>query len=124
MVGTFTRTILYFAVIPSVEDRDPFWAVKLDSKQTLGQSSKQIIGQTAKHSKGTQSKLMYEDIELPKNSGMGLIIASFAFLVGFGLIWHIWWLAGLGLLGIIVGIILRASNDDVDIRFQQPRLPS
>jgi cytochrome o ubiquinol oxidase subunit 1 len=84
-----------FAVIPEVNSQDPFW----EAKQLLAAGEKPV-------------KKEYVDIWLPKNSGMGFIIAGFAFLVGFGLIWHIWWLAILGGAGVIVAIIVRTMNDE------------
>jgi cytochrome o ubiquinol oxidase subunit 1 len=39
----------------------------------------------------------YQPIEMPKNSPTGFITAFFSTITGFGLIWHIWWLVGLGL---------------------------
>ena len=38
----------------------------------------------------------YEPIEMPKNSATGFVNAFFAVVIGFALIWHIWWMAGLG----------------------------
>lgn len=86
-----------FAVTPVVHSRDQFWEDKL----ALGR------GEQLK-------KPVYRDIHLPKNSSIGLVIATFAFLIGFGLIWHMWWLALAGLLGVIVCIIVRTSNDDTE----------
>jgi cytochrome o ubiquinol oxidase subunit 1 len=86
-----------FAVLPVVSERDQFWETK--QQITAGNVPK---------------KPEYKDIRLPKNSGMGPIIAFFAFLIGFGLIWHIWWLAIIGIVGVIVSIIIRTSNDDTE----------
>jgi len=83
-----------FAKIPIVTDRDAFWVMKQAKMGGVDES--------------------YEDIELPRNSGLGVIIGVFAFLAGFALIWHIWWLAILGTIGIIVTIIIRASDDDTE----------
>jgi cytochrome o ubiquinol oxidase subunit 1 len=80
-----------------VTDRDNFWVEK----------------QAALKSKKT-TKPQYESIRLPKNSGMGVFIAGFAFLLGFGLIWHMWWLAVVGFVGVIVCVILRVSNDETE----------
>ena len=41
----------------------------------------------------------YQPIEMPKNSATGFVIAFFAVITGFALIWHIWWMAGLGVFG-------------------------
>lgn len=86
-----------FAVTPVVTDRDQFW----EDKQRL------LAGEKPK-------KPVYKDVVLPKNSGLGVFIAGFAFLVGFGLIWHMWWLAVVGLIGAIVCIIIRCSDDDTE----------
>ena len=40
----------------------------------------------------------YEPIEMPKNSAIGFVTAFFAVVTGFALIWHIWWMAALGLI--------------------------
>ncbi len=86
-----------FAVIPVVQERDAFWAMK----------GNQVYGATAR-----QKASQYRDIALPGNSGMGLIIAGFSFLFGFAIIWHIWWLAALSLLAAIVCIIIRTTADN------------
>ncbi len=45
---------------------------------------------------------------------MGIYISAFAFLAGFALVWHILWLAVLGLVGVIVCIIIRSFDDDTE----------
>jgi cytochrome o ubiquinol oxidase subunit 1 len=55
-----------FAVIPTVSQRDAYWEMKKDKPP----------------------KPAYEPITLPRNTIVPLIIASFAFLFGFGMIWH------------------------------------
>lgn len=82
-----------FAVIPRVESRDAFWEMK-----------------RAKTSK--TKTLTYEDIHMPKNSAFGIIIGAFSFIFGFAIIWHIWWLAAIGLLAAIICVIIRTSDDD------------
>jgi cytochrome o ubiquinol oxidase subunit 1 len=80
-----------FTKTPVVTDRDQFWV----DKQA-----------------GHKPEKGYEDIVLPKNSGASVFIAGFAFLIGFGMIWHLWWLAIAGLLGVVVTMVVRASNDE------------
>ncbi len=48
----------------------------------------------------TLSEPAYEPIEMPRNSPTGFVIAFFAVIAGFALIWQIWWMAILGLLAI------------------------
>jgi len=46
----------------------------------------------------------YEPIEIPRNSPTGFITAFFSTMTGFALIWHIWWMVGLGLLAAYAGL--------------------
>ena len=83
-----------FAVLPDASERDAFWA--------------------AKHSKTTPKKPVYTDIMLPKNTGLGAIIAVFALMFGFAAVWHITWLAIIGFLGVITTVIIRMNDDDTE----------
>ena len=83
-----------FAHIPVVHDRDAFWMHKQRRPQG--------------------AKLDYKDIQVPKNTSIGIFIAGFSFLFGFAAIWHIVWLAAIGLVGIIVSIIIRISSDETE----------
>lgn len=82
-----------FPAIPQVSERDQFWANK---------------------HKTTDNNYAYENIVLPKNSPVGLIIGLLSVTAGFALIWHIWWLAAVGTLGIIICLIIRLSDDDTE----------
>jgi cytochrome o ubiquinol oxidase subunit 1 len=42
---------------------------------------------------------------MPKNSATGFVSAFFAVVIGFAMIWHIWWMAVLGLLGAFVTLL-------------------
>jgi len=54
----------------------------------------------------------YEDIEVPRNSMTGVVLGATAFVFGFAVVWHIWWLAALGLIAIVGTIILRSFATD------------
>lgn len=82
-----------FAVIPTVTSREAFWEMKKT---------------------GLKTPEHYEDIELPKNTGMGIYISAFAFLFGFGMVWYVYWLAILGLVGVIVCVIIRSLDEDTE----------
>lgn len=56
----------------------------------------------------------YQDITLPANTGKGLIIGAFSFAFGFGMVWHIWWLAIVCALAILFAVIARSMDDDVE----------
>ena len=53
-------------------------------------------------------------IHMPKNTGTGVIISAISVVLGFGLVWHIWWLAALSLLAIIVVSIAHTFNYNRD----------
>ena len=82
-----------FSKIPTVTSRDAFWEMK---KQ------------------GRRPEKQYEDIEMPKNTGMGIYVSGFGFLIGFALVWEIIWLALLGLIGVIVCLIFRSLDKDTE----------
>jgi len=56
----------------------------------------------------------YTDIHMPRNTGVGFIMGLLSIGMGFGFIWHIWWLGVLGFVGMIVAFIVRAFDDDTD----------
>ena len=56
----------------------------------------------------------YEDIHMPRNTGAGVIIAAFSFVLCFALVWHMWVLAAIGLVGAVVTFLARTYDQDVD----------
>jgi cytochrome o ubiquinol oxidase subunit I len=72
-----------FAVLPQVQGTDAYWAMK-----EAGIATTQPAAQPR-----------YEAIEVPRNTPVGVILAFFAVILGFSLIWHIWWLVIVGLIG-------------------------
>jgi len=57
---------------------------------------------------------LIEPIRVPKNTGVGAGIGLLAVIVGFGVIWHIWWLALAALLGSIVIVIVATLKEDTE----------
>jgi cytochrome o ubiquinol oxidase subunit 1 len=51
---------------------------------------------------------------MPRNTAEGPIMGLFSLFLGFALIWHIWWLVGLGAIGMFVTFMFRIFNDDTD----------
>lgn len=84
-----------FAVTPQVEDRDAFW----DNKE-----------KGVAYAKPTT----YAPIHMPKNTAAGVIIAVFTMIFGFAMIWHIWWLAIVSFVGMVVTWIAKSFDQDVD----------
>jgi cytochrome o ubiquinol oxidase subunit 1 len=84
-----------FAVIPEVRDVDAFKDLK----------ERGAAGRRPEH---------YQDILLPKNTGAGFVIGGLAFLLGFALIWHIWWMAIGAVGGIIASVVARSLVDETE----------
>jgi len=53
-----------------------------------------------------------EKIHVPRNTPLGVVLAFFATVAGFALIWHIWWLAALALLGSKVAFVAHGWRTD------------
>jgi cytochrome o ubiquinol oxidase subunit 1 len=85
-----------FAHTPVVHTRDPFWVDKHTKKGEFEQEKE------------------YHDIHMPKHSPYGFFIGIFSFLLAFGLIWYMYWLAIIGFIGIILCIIKHLSVKEPD----------
>jgi cytochrome o ubiquinol oxidase subunit 1 len=48
---------------------------------------------------------------MPRNSATGFVTAFFAVVTGFSLIWHIWWLVLVGLVGAYATFVVFAWRD-------------
>ncbi|MCS6095962.1 cytochrome o ubiquinol oxidase subunit I [Shewanella baltica] len=88
-----------FAKLPQVDDIDAF----TDAKE------KGVAYQRQKH---------YQAIHMPKNTSSGILMALGITAAGFAAIWHILWLAIVGLVGAFVVFLFRAYNNDVDYYVQ------
>ena len=82
-----------FAVVPQVDGRDPFY----DGKRKTGWYREQP---------------RYDAIDVPRNSMTGLALSLSATASCFGLVWHMLWLAIMGLLGAVVFLIFRSFQRD------------
>ncbi|HET7865384.1 MAG TPA: hypothetical protein VFL86_13355 [Burkholderiaceae bacterium] len=84
-----------FAVLPDVEGEDAYWHIK----------------QRALEQNQPRPQPDYKDIRMPRNSPTGFICAFFATVMGFALIWHIWWLVALGFVGAFATFVVFAWRD-------------
>jgi cytochrome o ubiquinol oxidase subunit 1 len=46
---------------------------------------------------------------------VGFFMAFFSFFLGFALIWRIWWLAIVGLIGLLVAALMQAWRTDGEV---------
>jgi cytochrome o ubiquinol oxidase subunit I len=84
-----------FAVLPTIQGEDAYW----DMKQRALQQARLSAEPT------------YTEIEMPRNSPTGFICAFFATIMGFALIWHIWWMVGVAAVGAYATFVVFAWRD-------------
>jgi len=56
----------------------------------------------------------FRPIHMPHNTGAGVIISAIAMVMGFAMIWYIWWLAALSLVALVAAIIIHTFNYNRD----------
>ena len=62
-------------------------------------------------------------LEMPRPSALGVVLAFFAFVCGFAMVWHIAWLALAGLAGFVAACTARAWNMDTSFELPADDLP-
>ncbi|VWM15926.1 cytochrome o ubiquinol oxidase subunit I [Burkholderia lata] len=82
-----------FAVIPQVRTLDAYADMKARGE-------------------GRPNPAAIRDIHMPSNTCAGLVIAIFSLVLGFALVWHIWWMAIGGLVGIVATLVIYSSRDN------------
>ncbi|MDW7548229.1 cytochrome o ubiquinol oxidase subunit I [Pseudoalteromonas sp. J010] len=65
-----------------------------------------------------QKPAHYQPIHMPKNTPAGVLISASLTAFCFAMIWHIWWLAAVGLVSAIAVFIKRCYTRDVDYYVQ------
>jgi cytochrome o ubiquinol oxidase subunit 1 len=88
-----------FAIMPDVSGEEPYWSMKRAA--------------LAHHELSAEPH--YDGIEMPRNTPTGVISAFFATLIGFAMIWHIWWMALLGIAGAFATFVAFAWRDRSEV---------
>ena len=83
-----------FARIPIVRDRDAFWDMK--------QRGVDLRAST------------FRPIHMPLNSATGFLVGGLGLPLGFGMVWHIWWLAAAAFATMFVILVRHAFDDERD----------
>ncbi|PWC48239.1 cytochrome o ubiquinol oxidase subunit I [Azospirillum sp. TSA6c] len=83
-----------FAFTPVIHDNDAWWDMKKRGY------ARPLEG--------------FRPIHMPSNTGTGIILAGLSTALGFGLIWHIWWLAALSFIGLLAVAINHTFNYNRD----------
>ena len=87
--------VFNFAVLPQVESIDDYWRTQRLAERRTGPTAEPI----------------YKPIEMPRNSATGFVCAFFATFAGFGMIWQIWWLVIVSLVGAFATFVVFAWRD-------------
>ncbi|KAA6405378.1 cbb3-type cytochrome c oxidase subunit I [Candidatus Tokpelaia sp.] len=83
-----------FATVPQVSTTDAYWQMKVEGKpiKTSG----------------------FQPVHMPSNTAAGFWIGIFALILGFALVWHIWWLVMLCFIGAVASFICYSFFGDHD----------
>ena len=79
-----------FAFTPIIHEADAWWDMKERNQRRRTEG--------------------YLPIHMPKNTSAGVYLAAFAFVVGFAMIWHMFLIAGIAFLGLLVTAIGHTFN--------------
>ena len=90
--------VFNFAVLPNVEGEEPYWSIKERARELH-----EVVDEPE-----------YRDIEMPRNTVTGFVCAFFSTVIGFALIWHIWWMAIAGGVGAFATFVVFAWRDHVE----------
>jgi cytochrome o ubiquinol oxidase subunit 1 len=88
-----------FAELPQVAGLDEYWEAKRRNGGVLTPSKGELD----------------HPLEMPRPSALGVVLASFAFIAGFALVWHIFWLAGAGLAAMVVACLVRGWQAEREV---------
>ncbi|PIE42776.1 MAG: cytochrome o ubiquinol oxidase subunit I [Gammaproteobacteria bacterium] len=84
-----------FATLPTIHDRDEHFYKK-------------------EHGLAYQKPEKYKKIHMPQNTWAGVVISGFSLVMGFAFIWHIWWMAILGLVCMVGSWIVYSFDRNKD----------
>ena len=90
--------VFNFAVLPEVHGEEAYWSIK----------------QRAREQAQPSERPDYQPVEMPLNSPTGFICAFFATVIGFAMIWHIWWMAIVGFIGAFAVFVVFAWRNTVE----------
>ncbi|GAP35463.1 cytochrome o ubiquinol oxidase subunit I [Piscinibacter sakaiensis] len=87
-----------FAFTPQVHDGDAWWDMKRRG-----------------YERPTDG---FVAIHLPRNTAAGVVLAGLSTLLGFALVWHVWWLAAATALALVAAAIAHTFNRDRDLHVE------
>jgi cytochrome o ubiquinol oxidase subunit 1 len=93
-----------FAIEPEVHEKDPFWATK----------QSKTVSPVEQH---------YKMFHMPRNTPAGFYLGVLSFILGFAMVWYMFWLAAVAAVGIILCLIHRLGlkHPDYDVSVEEIR---
>jgi cytochrome o ubiquinol oxidase subunit 1 len=88
-----------YSVLPQVRGIDAYWDMK----------------EAARNTPRPTEPTHWEPIHMPRNSAVGFFLSFFSVIAGFALVWHIWWLAIVGVLGMAASGLVHAWRVDAEV---------
>jgi cytochrome o ubiquinol oxidase subunit 1 len=89
-----------FSVLPQVQGADAYWGMKRAGREAAARAPE------------------WQAIHVPRSTPLGVVLAFFATISGFAMIWHIWWLAIVGIAGITVTALAHAWRVQNEVAVQ------
>jgi cytochrome o ubiquinol oxidase subunit 1 len=75
-----------YSILPQVKGIDAYWGMKQSAQDTRPANDEDDV---------------WEAIPVPRRTAVGVVLAFFSVVTGFALVWHIWWMAIAGVIGLI-----------------------
>jgi cytochrome o ubiquinol oxidase subunit 1 len=79
-----------FAFTPVIHDSDAWWNMKQRGYERPREG--------------------FIPIHMPSNTAAGVVLAGISTVLGFALVWHVWWLAGLSFVALLAAAIMHTFN--------------
>jgi cytochrome o ubiquinol oxidase subunit 1 len=96
-----------FTTLPQVQGTDAYWGMKQAGKQAAVEA---------------RQEPHHEAIHLPRSSAVGVTLAFFSSIGGFALVWHIWWLAIVCFIGVLVAALAHGWIIDREVHVPEAEI--
>jgi cytochrome o ubiquinol oxidase subunit 1 len=102
-----------FATLPQVSALDAFWRSKYGAPPDVDEDA------DGSGSEPLPPPEAARPLTVPRPSAVGVVVAFFAVVAGFALVWHIGWLALLGVAGVVATGLLRAWRTVTEVEVEE-----
>ncbi|CAL4323127.1 cytochrome o ubiquinol oxidase subunit I [Buchnera aphidicola] len=96
-----------FSFLPEIDSRDFFWKMKNNKKKFFDKN---------------KNKILYKDLNIPKNTSYGFFLGMFFLFLGFSAVWYIYWLFFLSIISIVFILFYKSFQKDEKIVFSKEKI--